>query len=367
MLQHCPRTLQGWSPREGMLSGAESCIFTSVPWMRKTISPRSLANSRLIGMTFLWMISCSSSPLSRKESFEECSNKKQLVRGLGAVRRKLKLLCSSREVVVWASGRKRLIACPIVGRRASTLAECRWVRCKQIPSTCTASLQGPGICGSHWNQIGDSWLHTCILTGQVYTPMRKSMTDYLSILDGMTISKIRRQRQSGIRLPICNGLASVNICGNSSMHRFPLSELPWKTPLLNIVLTSELSKLRLQHIHRLPVEGRNGRRKMGSINWKIQRSLNKLCQPLMMPCVQTCFGMCERQLLVGLQHWGEHLREALRGASSLRFTVSPASISNFLGVGCFVFVWFLFGFLFWVCVFVLLFVCVSLTVPRSIQ
>ena len=34
-----------------MLSGAESCIFTSVPWMRKRISPRSLANSRLIGLT----------------------------------------------------------------------------------------------------------------------------------------------------------------------------------------------------------------------------------------------------------------------------------------------------------------------------
>ena len=47
------------------------------------------------------------------------------------------------------SGRKRLIACPIVGQRASTLAGCRWVRCKQIPSTCTASLRGPGICGSH--------------------------------------------------------------------------------------------------------------------------------------------------------------------------------------------------------------------------
>ena len=27
------------------------------------------------------------------------------------------------------------------------------------------------------NQIGDSWLHTCILTGQEYTPMWKSMTD----------------------------------------------------------------------------------------------------------------------------------------------------------------------------------------------
>ena len=40
-------------------------------------------------------------------------------------------------------------------------------------------------------------------------------------------------------------------------------------------------------------------------------------------------GMCERQLLVGLHLWGEHLSEALRGASSLRFTVLPASISNF--------------------------------------
>ena len=30
------------------------------------------------------------------------------------------------------------------------------------------------------------------------------MADYLSILAGMTISKIRRPKQSGIRRPICN-------------------------------------------------------------------------------------------------------------------------------------------------------------------
>ena len=71
--------------------------------------------------------------------------------------------------------------------------------------------------------------------------------------------------------------------------------------------------------------------------------------------------MCERLLLKGLLHCGEHLREALRGASSQRFTVSPASISIFLGVGCFVFG---FGCLFVVCVFVC--VCVSLTILRSI-
>ena len=75
--------------------------------------------------------------------------------------------------------------------------------------------------------------------------------------------------------------------------------------------------------------------------------------------------MCERLLLEGLHHCGEHLREALRGASSQRFTVSPASISIFLGVGCFVFgCGCLFVFLFVVCVFVC--VCVSLTIPRSI-
>ena len=59
------------------------------------------------------------------------------------------------------------------------------------------------------------------------------------------------------------------------------------------------------------------------------------------------------------------MREALRGASSQRFTVSPASIINF----------FLEGGLFCVCVvlfvFVVLcfclFVYVSLTVPRSRQ
>ena len=56
-------------------------------------------------------------------------------------------------------------------------------------------------------------------------------------------------------------------------------------------------------------------------------------------------------MLEGLCHCGERLREALGGASLLRFTVSPASISNlFLGVGC-VFawlclVWFLLGLVF---------------------
>ena len=43
-----------------------------------------------------------------------------------------------------------------------------------------------------------------------------------------------------------------------------------------------------------------------------------------------CFATLE-----GLCHCGEHLREALRGASSLRFTVSPASISK-----CFWGAWF---------------------------
>ena len=74
---------------------------------------------------------------------------KQLVRGSGAVQKKLKLLSFSRAAVVRVSGRKRWIACPIVGRSASTLAGCSWVRCKQTPFTCTASLQGLGTCGSH--------------------------------------------------------------------------------------------------------------------------------------------------------------------------------------------------------------------------
>ena len=36
------------------------------------------------------------------------------------------------------------------------------------------------------------------------------------------------QRRNGIRRPIGNGLASVTICGNSSMRKFPLSGLLWK-------------------------------------------------------------------------------------------------------------------------------------------
>ena len=33
-------------------------------------------------------------------------------------------------------------------------------------------------------------------------------------------------------------------------------------------------------------------------------------------------------MLEGLRHCGEHLREAMRGARSVRFTVSPALISK---------------------------------------
>ena len=98
------------------------------------------------------------------------------------------------------------------------------------------------------------------------------MTDCLPILDGMTISRILRQRRNGIRRPTGNGLASVTKCGNSSMRKFSLSELPWKRLSQSIVLTSELSKLRLQNIHRPSAGRRNGRRKMGSINGKIQRT-----------------------------------------------------------------------------------------------
>ena len=53
--------------------------------------------------------------------------------------------------------------------------------------------------------------------------------------------------------------------------------------------------------------------------------------------MQICFGKCERLLLEGLHHCGEHLREALSGTSSQRFTFSPAPISSFLGVCCLVF------------------------------
>ena len=82
----------------------------------------------------------------------------------------------------------------------------------------------------------------------------------------------------------------------------------------------------------------------------------KLCQPLMILCSQTCFGMFERQLLEGLHLCGVHLREALRGAHSLRFTVSPAAISfwEWVVVGCFCVCVCLFCF---ACVF---FVCVGL-------
>ena len=55
-------------------------------------------------------------------------------------------------------------------------------------------------------------------------------------------------------------------------------------------------------------------------------------------------------MLEGLCHCGEHLREALRGASLLPFTVSPASISKF------------FWALVCVCLFVFGLVCVGVGV-----
>ena len=94
----------------------------------------------------------------------------------------------------------------------------------------------------------------------------EEINDRLFANPGMTISRILRPRRDGIRRPIGNGLASVTICGNSLMHKFPLSGLLWKRLLRSIVLTSRLNKLRLQNIHRPLVGRRNGRRKMGSIN-----------------------------------------------------------------------------------------------------
>ena len=53
---------------------------------------------------------------------------------------------------------------------------------------------------------------------------------------------------------------------------------------------------------------------------------------------------CVEHLRKGLCHCGEHLREALRGASSFRFTVSPASISKcFWAWFCLCWFVFLFG------------------------
>ena len=173
------------------------------------------------------------------------------------------------------------------------------------------------------------------------------MADCLPTLAGMTISKILSRRRNGTRLPIGDGLASVNICGNSLMRGLPLSWSLWKRPLLSIEQTCRWNKLRLQNIQQF-VGRRNGRPKMGPINWKIQNLLKKPCQKRMMPYMQVCFGKCERLSWEGLHHWGEHVREALRGTSSQRFTVSPASISNFWGfvvwfLGCFCFGFFCFG------------------------
>ena len=52
-------------------------------------------------------------------------------------------------------------------------------------------------------------LYICILSDQEYTAMRKSMTDCLPTLDGMTISRMLSQRRNSTRRPIGNGLASV--------------------------------------------------------------------------------------------------------------------------------------------------------------
>ena len=77
----------------------------------------------------------SSSLLSRKESFGVQTKSSSCV-----VRMEKAQITVLLQGSWGVSGRKRLIACPIVGRRALTLAGCRWVRCKQIPFTCTASL-----------------------------------------------------------------------------------------------------------------------------------------------------------------------------------------------------------------------------------
>ena len=129
------------------------------------------------------------------------------------------------------------VDCITAGQRPLTLAGCRWARCKQKLSTYTENSREPGICGSHYAPTGGCWLHICTQTGQVYIPMRKSMTDSSSILEEMTISMIRRLRRSGTRLPIFTGSASNNTCGNSSMHRFHLSESQCNKPLPNATLT----------------------------------------------------------------------------------------------------------------------------------
>ena len=48
--------------------------------------------------------------------------------------------------------------------------------------------------------------------------------------------------------------------------------------------------------------------------------------------MQNCFGKFERLVWKGLHRWGEHVRVALSGTSSRRFTVSPAW-SQFFGDG----------------------------------
>ena len=113
---------------------------------------RSLGNSRLIGLTFRSMISCSSLPPS---SFEECLNKKQLVPGLAVVQRRPKLRFFSQGIVALVSGLIWLTVCLTVGPKASILAECKWALFRRLASTSIASSHVPDTCSSSWIQIGD--------------------------------------------------------------------------------------------------------------------------------------------------------------------------------------------------------------------
>ena len=93
-------------------------------WMRKKIFPHSLVNSKLTGLTSPSMTSCSSLPPSKRASFEECSNRRQLAPGSAVVQRRPKLRFFSLGIAASVSGLTWLTVCRAVGPKASIWAGC---------------------------------------------------------------------------------------------------------------------------------------------------------------------------------------------------------------------------------------------------
>ena len=267
---------------------------------------RSLGSSRLIGLTFRSMISCSILPHSKKASFV-----------VAVVQKRPKLRFFSQGIVALVSGLIWLTACLTVGLKVSILAECKWVHFRRLASTSIASSHVPDICGSSWIQIGDCCPPTCTLNGQGFTAMLKSMIASLWILAAMTTFKIPCQRWGILRLYTGSGYSNKNICGILWMGKYLLSKSRWKIPWQSIVTTFARKKRRLPCT--CLVEKSDGRQKKEPINWNTQKMVIKLsepCQLWMKPLSQKCFGMCERLSAVvseRLFHRGEHLRGFERG------------------------------------------------------